>query len=58
MKASAKYGIPKGTLYDNILGKSKRMQVMGYRRYVYVWKYGYYELNIKVLNNNEKKIIP
>ena len=27
-QASAKYGIPKGTLYDNILGKSKRMQVL------------------------------
>jgi len=27
-QASARYGIPKGTLYDNILGKSKRMQVL------------------------------
>merc|ERR1712012_810634 len=27
-QASAKYGIPKGTLYDNILGKSKRMLVL------------------------------
>ncbi|KAF7269572.1 hypothetical protein GWI33_017380, partial [Rhynchophorus ferrugineus] len=27
-QASAKYGIPKGTLYDNILGKSKRMAVL------------------------------
>ena len=27
-QASAKYGIPKGTLYDNILGKSKRMMVL------------------------------
>ena len=26
--AHARYGIPKGTLYDNILGKSKRMQVL------------------------------
>lgn len=27
-QASTKYGIPKGTLYDNILGKSKRMMVL------------------------------
>lgn len=27
-QASSKYGIPKGTLYDNILGKSKRMMVL------------------------------
>lgn len=27
-QASARYGIPKGTLYDNILGKSKRMAVL------------------------------
>ena len=27
-QASARYGIPKGTLYDNILGKSKWMQVL------------------------------
>jgi len=27
-QASTKYGIPKGTLYDNILGKSKRMLVL------------------------------
>merc|ERR1719412_2339985 len=27
-QASSKYCIPKGTLYDNILGKSKRMQVL------------------------------
>ena len=27
-QASSKYGIPKGTLYDNILGKSKRMKVL------------------------------
>merc|ERR1719150_1285915 len=27
-QASARYGIPKGTLYDNILGKAKRMQVL------------------------------
>lgn len=27
-QASVKYGIPKGTLYDNILGKSKRMLVL------------------------------
>lgn len=27
-QASSKYGIPKGTLYDNILGKSKRMAVL------------------------------
>merc|ERR1719158_985724 len=27
-QASAKYAIPKGTLYDNILGKSKRMLVL------------------------------
>lgn len=27
-QASMKYGIPKGTLYDNILGKSKRMAVL------------------------------
>ena len=28
MNLDARYGIPKGTLYDNILGKSKRMQVL------------------------------
>jgi len=27
-QASSRYGIPKGTLYDNILGKSKRMLVL------------------------------
>jgi len=27
-QASSRYGIPKGTLYDNILGKSKRMVVL------------------------------
>lgn len=27
-QASTKYGIPKGTLYDNILGKSKRMMIL------------------------------
>ncbi|KAF2883401.1 hypothetical protein ILUMI_22776, partial [Ignelater luminosus] len=27
-QASSRYGIPKGTLYDNILGKSKRMAVL------------------------------
>lgn len=27
-QASTKYGIPKGTLYDNILGKTKRMMVL------------------------------
>lgn len=27
-QASARFGIPKGTLYDNILGKSKRMAVL------------------------------
>lgn len=27
-QASTRYGIPKGTLYDNILGKSKRMVVL------------------------------
>ena len=27
-QASMRYGIPKGTLYDNILGKSKRMVVL------------------------------
>ena len=27
-QASVKYGIPKGTLYDNILGKSSRMKVL------------------------------
>uniref|UniRef100_A0A1B6DU19 BTB domain-containing protein n=2 Tax=Clastoptera arizonana TaxID=38151 RepID=A0A1B6DU19_9HEMI len=27
-QASAQYGIPKGTLYDNILGKSNRMMVL------------------------------
>lgn len=27
-QASTNYGIPKGTLYDNILGKSKRMAVL------------------------------
>lgn len=27
-QASSHYGIPKGTLYDNILGKSKRMAVL------------------------------
>lgn len=27
-QASTHYGIPKGTLYDNILGKSKRMAVL------------------------------
>ncbi|KAG8223886.1 hypothetical protein J437_LFUL004722 [Ladona fulva] len=27
-QASARFGIPKGTLYDNILGKSKRMMVL------------------------------
>ena len=27
-QASVKYGIPKGTLYDNILGKSSRMRVL------------------------------
>ncbi|KAL4717495.1 hypothetical protein ACJJTC_000644, partial [Scirpophaga incertulas] len=27
-QASAQFGIPKGTLYDNILGKSKRMAVL------------------------------
>ncbi|EDS35886.1 conserved hypothetical protein, partial [Culex quinquefasciatus] len=27
-QASAKYNIPKGTLYDNILGKSHRMAVL------------------------------
>ncbi|KAK9882669.1 hypothetical protein WA026_022720, partial [Henosepilachna vigintioctopunctata] len=27
-QASTRYGIPKGTLYDNILGKSKRMAVL------------------------------
>lgn len=27
-QASQKYGIPKGTLYDNILGKTKRMAVL------------------------------
>ena len=27
-QASTRYGIPKGTLYDNILGKSKRMMVL------------------------------
>lgn len=27
-QASGRYGIPKGTLYDNILGKSKRMAVL------------------------------
>merc|ERR1712183_749286 len=27
-QASSRYGIPKGTLYDNILGKSKRMVVI------------------------------
>lgn len=27
-QASARFGIPKGTLYDNILGKSKRMVVL------------------------------
>ena len=27
-QASSQYGIPKGTLYDNILGKSKRMVVL------------------------------
>lgn len=27
-QASSKYNIPKGTLYDNILGKTKRMEVL------------------------------
>ncbi|ENN76089.1 hypothetical protein D910_08040 [Dendroctonus ponderosae] len=27
-QAASRYGIPKGTLYDNILGKSKRMAVL------------------------------
>lgn len=27
-QAATKYGIPKGTLYDNILGKSKRMMIL------------------------------
>lgn len=27
-QASSRFGIPKGTLYDNILGKSKRMAVL------------------------------
>lgn len=27
-QASNRYGIPKGTLYDNILGKSKRMMIL------------------------------
>lgn len=27
-QASTKYGIPKGTLYDNILGKCKRMMIL------------------------------
>jgi hypothetical protein len=27
-QASSKYGIPKGTLYDNILGKTKRMNIL------------------------------
>lgn len=27
-QASSRYGIPKGTLYDNILGKSKRMLIL------------------------------
>lgn len=27
-QASSKFGIPKGTLYDNILGKAKRMAVL------------------------------
>lgn len=27
-QASSRYGIPKGTLYDNILGKSKRMKAL------------------------------
>ena len=27
-QASVKFGIPKGTLYDNILGKSSRMKVL------------------------------
>eukprot|EP00094_Tigriopus_californicus_P011550 TCALIF_11155-PA protein Name:"Protein of unknown function" AED:0.25 eAED:0.25 QI:0/-1/0/1/-1/1/1/0/229 len=27
-QASTRYGIPKGTLYDNILGKSKRMKAL------------------------------
>uniref|UniRef100_A0A6V7I926 HTH psq-type domain-containing protein n=1 Tax=Bracon brevicornis TaxID=1563983 RepID=A0A6V7I926_9HYME len=27
-QAASKYGIPKGTLYDNILGKSKRMMIL------------------------------
>ena len=27
-QASTKYGIPKGTLYGNILGKSKRMMAL------------------------------
>ena len=28
LQASIKYGIPKGTLYDNILGKSNRMKIL------------------------------
>ena len=27
-QASSRYGIPKGTLYDNILGKTKRMNIL------------------------------
>jgi len=29
-QAAVRYGIPKGTLYDNILGKSRRMAVLDF----------------------------
>ena len=61
-QASGSYGIPKGTLYDNILGKSKRMAILEEAALTPVEEHSVLdfccEVSVQPYNRRTKKSLP